>query len=201
MRKLGLMGGTFDPIHLGHLMIAETAREELSLDGVLFMPTGCSYLKDGRQIADREDRFRMTELAIADNPYFTVSRMEIERPGNTYTADTLAQLHDREPDTEWYLLTGADAFLMMDLWVRPEEIFRYATVVCTVRDDGDERALSDACTDYGQRFQARTCLLSLGRMDISSTDIRNRLKEGRSVRYLLPEPVISYIDEKGLYRS
>ena len=201
MRRIGLMGGTFDPIHLGHLILAETARDELSLDGILFMPTGCSYLKDGKQVADREDRYRMTELAIRDHPGFTLSRMEIDRPGNTYTADTLAQLHREDPDVEWFLITGADAFLMMEHWVRPEEIFALCTVACTVRGSDDRGRLEEAGKTYAERFQAKTALFPLMRMDISSTEIRGRLRTGKSVRYLLPGPVIEYIREKGLYQT
>ncbi|MCR5675627.1 MAG: nicotinate-nucleotide adenylyltransferase [Lachnospiraceae bacterium] len=213
-RRIGIMGGTFDPIHIGHLLIAQAALEELSLDRVLFIPTGCSYLKEGRQIADREDRYRMTALAVGDHPQFAVSRMEIDRPGNTYTADTLRILHEEVPADTFYLLMGADSFCMLDQWREPETICKLATLVCAERSD-EENTHADTPLVHpvrgrtpetqrdllAERFGAKSVILSVGRMDVSSSDIRARIAAGKSVKYLLRDPVIDYIREHGLYRE
>ncbi len=200
-KKIGLMGGTFDPIHIGHLLLGREALEELSLDEILFMPTGCSYLKEGRKVADREDRYEMARLAIRGEPSFAVSRMEIDRPGNTYTAETLTLLHEEQPDTSWYLLMGADSLKMLDKWVRPEVICELATLVCAVRGDEDHVSLKACCDALKEKYDARTQILSLGRLDLSSSQIRARIADGLSVRYMVPDAVLSYIDEHGLYRE
>ena len=198
-RRLGLMGGTFDPIHLGHLLIGETALEELMLDQVVFMPSGFSYLKEGRIAAGREERYRMTLLAVEGNPHFSASRMEIDRPGRTYTAQTLRELHEQNPADQWFLLMGADSFLYLDHWVEPETICALSELVCAVRGDDDRERLLEKKEFLKERFGAVCHILTLGRMDISSSDIRKRLEEGRSVRYLLRDGVLRYIRETGLY--
>ncbi len=209
-KRIGLMGGTFQPIHNGHLALAETALRELALDAVLFMPAGRSYLKAEQADRDREDRYRMTALAIEGHPDYYLSRMEIDRPGNTYTADTLRELHALYPGNEWYFIVGADSLFLMSRWVRPEEIFARAVIACAVRDgktaDGQEvhadlGELEALREDFAVKYGARIKLLHLPRVDISSSEVRKRIASGESVEGMLPDAVIRYIGERGLYRE
>ena len=199
--KIGIMGGTFDPIHIGHLLLAETAREQAALDRILFIPTGISYLKEGRGVSDREDRYHMTALAVADHPDFYVSRIETDRPGKSYTADTLIQLDENYPGNTWYLIVGADALMMMDSWVRPQEIFSRANILCAVRGEEDQAGLAEKCLLLHERFGADCQVLSVGRFDLSSSEIRQRICEKRSVRYRISDTVFDYITEHGLYQK
>ncbi|MCR5092573.1 MAG: nicotinate-nucleotide adenylyltransferase [Lachnospiraceae bacterium] len=199
--KIGIMGGTFDPIHLGHLLLAEAAREEAGLDRILFVPTGISYLKEGRDVSDREDRYRMTALAIKDHPSFFLSRIETDRPGKTYTADTLRELDEQYPGNTWYLIVGADSLMMMDSWIRPEEIFSRANILCAARGDDDQIKLSEKCRFLRDRFGAECRVLSLSRFDLSSSEIRDRIRGGKSVRYQVSDSVFEYIKEHRLYQE
>lgn len=199
--RIGLMGGTFDPVHTGHLLLAQAALEECALDAVLFIPTGCSYLKMDRGISDRVDRLAMTEFAIESEPRFFISPIEVERPGNSYTADTLKELHAAYPDCRFSLILGADSVMMLDKWVRPEEICAQADLICACRDGHETDELSVQTGLLKERFSARIGLLKTGRFDISSSEIRERVRTGKSIRYLVPEPVMDYIYRKKLYRK
>lgn len=227
--KVGIMGGTFNPVHNGHLLLAETAREALGLDQVIFMPSGNSYMKDAASILDKETRGRMTELAIAGNPHFSFSGRELEREGPTYTCDTLAGLRSENPGTCYCLILGADNFFILEKWKNPEFIFQNCMIAVALRgeeghgeqtDDipspGFRKSVSPSiCSGHTtektntvegmaeylrQKYRADIRLLPGRRMDLSSTEIRARLREGKSVRYMLPERVLEYINENGLYR-
>ena len=185
--RLGILGGTFDPVHLGHLILGETAREELSLDQVLFIPTGVQWRKAAREIAPAEHRVAMVRLAIAGNPGFSLSTVEVDRPGPSYTADTLEQLRDVYPDAGMFFIVGRDALEDMANWVRPERIRELATIVVAARD-------GEAPGEGAQR-------LGMPEVGISATDIRERVADGRSIRYLVPAAVEAYIREHGLYKT
>ena len=135
MKRTGIMGGTFNPIHMGHLIIAEKAREQFNLDEVLFLPSGVPYMKDCREVLPGKIRMEMTALAIQGNPFFAVSAMEVEREGRTYTYETLEKLREQNPDTEYYFILGADSLWKIETWRKPERIFAACHILAAVRDD------------------------------------------------------------------
>ena len=199
--KVGIMGGTFNPIHNGHLILAEHAREYCSLDEILFIPSGNSYMKDYEQIPDGETRISMTALAIANNPYFALSAMEVERKGPTYTCETLAELKKLHPETEYYFIVGTDNLFSIETWWKPEEILACCTLIVAARGAKDESAILKKAADLKEKYNARIILLPERKFDISSTEIREKIKRGESVRYLLPDKVITYIEKNRLYKE
>jgi nicotinate-nucleotide adenylyltransferase len=187
--RLGVLGGTFDPVHIGHLVLGEAAREQLNLDRVLFVPTGVQWRKAGREIAPAEHRVAMVQLAIQGNPAFEVSTLEVERPGPSYTADTLGTLAAENPGAELFVTLGRDAYQDLPNWVRPERIRELATVVVAAR--GGE----------GANVAAPAVRLEMPEIGISATDIRRRVAGGRSIRYLVPATVEAYIRDQRLYEA
>ncbi len=200
-KKTGIMGGTFNPIHVGHLLLAENARDSFGLDEILFIPSGRSYMKQEAEILDRRERYEMTSLAIEGNPAFSISDIEVRRKGNTYTCDTLSRLKASEPETEFYFIVGADSLFSMETWREPERIFRDCVVLAAVRDDKDSDKLQGQISYLEEKFNARIYQITFKEIDISSTDIRMRLANGQSIRYMVPDKVISYIEEHHLYRE
>ena len=198
--RLGIFGGTFDPIHIGHLAVAEEARVVLCLDEVLFLPAGQPWFKEGQEVSDATHRIAMVELAIASNPYFRASDMEISRPGPTYTLDTLRELR-REvgPGAEMDLLLGLDALSELDRWHLPDQVLDMATVIGIRRPgfEGFDAAKLAALSPDGS---AEVTMLPGPMMDISGLELRRRVSQGRSIRYLVPGDVEAYINEHGLYR-
>jgi nicotinate-nucleotide adenylyltransferase len=184
--RLGVLGGTFDPVHLGHLVLGEAAREQLSLDRVLFVPTGLQWRKAGREIVLAKHRLAMVRLAVRGNAAFKVSTVEIERPGPSYTADTLEELA-KTADVELFLILGADAYEDLPNWVRPDRIRELATIVVAARKGESAMVRSPAVR------------IEMPEMGISATDIRERVAGGRSIRYLVPAAVEGYIRKHGLY--
>lgn len=199
-KKTGIMGGTFNPIHIGHLMLAEWAHTDASLDEILFMPTGQSYLKRDLKVISGEDRLHMVNLAIDGCSYFRSSDMEILRGGNTYTYETLESLKEMEPDTDFYFIMGADCLFSIENWKCPERIFGAGKMLAAVRGNASWEAMEAKCQELQQRFGAQIKLLPFPAMEISSSDIRQRVNEGKSIRYMVPESVISYIEDKQFYR-
>lgn len=196
--RLGVMGGTFDPIHIGHLVIAEEARVRLSLDEVLFMPARVSPFKLGNTCATGDDRYHMVRLAIADNPSFRVSRMELDRQGPSYTVDTLKALREAYgSQVEPYFILGMDSLETLPHWRRPNDIIRLARLVVVTRPGFavDWRALEGAIPG----LRRATEMIDTVRLDISSTELRERVREGMPIRYLVPAPVEAYIREHRLY--
>ncbi len=192
--RLGVLGGTFDPIHFGHLLLAEEARIQLALDAVLFIPAGEPPHKSSQQ-ASVEQRFLMVSLATASHPQFHVSRLEIERLGISYTVDTLHALHTTFPQAALYLLLGADAAFDLPQWRAPEVICRLATVVAATRPGFSLDTLLRGPTATGICFTP----LPIPGLFISSTALRQRVSEGYSLRYLTPDVVASYIAKEKLY--
>ena len=199
--KVGIMGGTFNPVHNGHLLLAEQAREYCNLDEILFMPSGNSYMKEHDEIPDGETRISMTALAIEDNPYFALSTMEVERKGPTYTCETLAELKKLHSEIQYYFIIGADNLFSIETWWKPEEILACCTLIVALRGDKEERAILNKAADLKEKYNASIILLPERKFDISSTEIREKIKRGESVRYLLPDKVISYIEKNGLYKE
>ena len=200
-KRTGILGGTFNPIHVGHLILAENAMEMCDLDKVLFIPSGCSYLKDPEEIAETRHRVAMTELAIKDNDRFEISVIEADRPGNSYTYETLELLTEAAPDTGFYYIVGADTLLFMENWKKPEEIFKRCTVVCAKRDGHTGKVLEEKAAYLRDRFNADIIIMDVSETNVSSSMIRNLLAEGKSCRYYLADPVLGYIKENGLYSN
>lgn len=186
------MGGTFDPIHHGHLVAASEVASELDLDEVVFVPTGQPWQKAGKKVSPAEHRYLMTVVATASNPSFTVSRVDIDRPGPTYTADTLRDLRRQRPDAELFFITGADALEQIMTWKDIEELWDLAHFVGVTRP-GHE------LTDFGRGTDIT--LMEIPAMAISSTDCRQRVNHGKPVWYLVPDGVVQYIAKHRLYRS
>jgi nicotinate-nucleotide adenylyltransferase len=194
------MGGTFDPIHFGHLVTAEEALIEFNLDRVIFMPTGLPVLKADRDVTPAEDRYLMAVLATASNPDFDVSRIEVDRPGLTYTVDTLRTLRDTYgPATQLFFITGADAVWDIVSWRDAETIADLATFIAATRPGCDLDAARRAHEVAATRFRIE--YVNVPALAISSTDIRGRVAARRPIRYLTPETVAAYIDKRGLYRE
>ena len=198
--RLGIMGGTFDPIHLGHLVAAEEALVQFNLDRVLFMPTGQPAFKADETVTPAEDRYLMTVLATASNPDFDVSRIEVDRPGLTYTVDTLHSLRALfGPGTELFFITGADAVWEIVSWKDAEQVADLATFIAATRPGYDLDAARRAHEDAETRFRIE--YIEVPALAISSTQLRERIQSRRPVRYLMAESVIAYIDKRGLYRE
>jgi nicotinate-nucleotide adenylyltransferase len=194
-RRLGVMGGTFDPIHHGHLVTAEEAYWQFDLDEVLFVPTGRPWMKDHPDLSPAEDRYLMTVIATSQNPHFSVSRIEIDREGETYTVDTL-RLLQKEHGSELFFITGADAILEIFEWKDPEDVLSLAHFIAATRPGYDiARFEAKAPTRH-----PNVSVMAIPALAISSTDIRGRVREGSPIRYLVPEGVKTYIDKAGLYR-
>ncbi len=199
MKKVGIFGGTFNPIHTAHLLIADSALETADLDEVLFVPSGCSYLKNAAEILPAKDRIRMTGLAIEDNPGFALSTIETEREGNSYTCDTILELKKRYPEQEYYLIEGADSLFTMEEWKDPEIIFQNCEILAAMRGSKRKEDVEEKIAVLKKKYGARISLLPVGYMEISSSLIRERLRAGKSVRYMLPEKVWKYIIKNNLY--
>ena len=194
MNRIGVMGGTFDPIHHGHLVAASEVADRFHLDEVIFVPTGQPWQKEGKTISAAEDRYLMTVIATAANPRFSVSRVDIDRDGPTYTIDTLRDLRELYPDEALYFITGADALSSIMSWHVWEEMFQLAEFV-GVTLPGYELREDMLPAD----IQERVHLVEIPAMAISSTDCRTRAAEGRPVWYLVPDGVVQYISKNSLY--
>lgn len=196
--RLGIMGGTFDPIHNGHLVAAEQAYADLGLNVVVFMPAGRPAFKLDKKVTGGEDRFAMTLLATADNPHFLASRFEIDRGGVTYTADTLRRLRELYPDNvEFYFITGADAIAEIVLWHDADVIARTAHLVAATRPGYDLDHAMDAIAESGIDFDVT--YLSVPALAISSSYLRERVARGQGLRYLTPDAVTGYLHKHRLY--
>jgi nicotinate-nucleotide adenylyltransferase len=196
--RLGLMGGTFDPPHYGHLVIAEEARLVFGLDRVDFVTSADPPHKQEREITPAEHRYAMTLLSVASNPFFRVSRREIERAGPSYSVDTLRDYGREWPGAELFFITGADAILEILTWRRAEEAVRLCTFIAATRPGYDLSRLERVLPP---EYLSRVRTVSVPGVEISSTAIRERIARGKSIRYLVAEPVEQYIATYGLYRE
>jgi nicotinate-nucleotide adenylyltransferase len=193
MNRIGVMGGTFDPVHLGHLVAANEVGHVLGLDEVIFVPAGRPWQKDADLLAPAEDRYQMTVLATRPNPLFAVSRVDIDRPGDTYTVDTLRDLRAEHPSAEFYFVLGADALSALPTWNEPDELLTLARFV--------------GCTRPGHQLRGpvaaddRITVVEVPALEISSSLCRDRVRAGLPLRYLVPDPVADYIAKRGLYRE
>lgn len=196
-RRVGVMGGTFDPIHHGHLVAASEVADMFHLDEVIFVPTGQPWQKSAKVISAAEDRYLMTVIATASNPRFSVSRVDIDRKGPTYTVDTLRDLHTRFGDkADLFFITGADALAKILSWKDAEQLFRLAHFIGVTRPGFQ---LSDA--HVPAESAGSVSLVQVPAMAISSTDCRNRVASGQPIWYLVPDGVVQYITKHHLYRQ
>lgn len=201
-RKIGVMGGTFDPIHHGHLVAAEEALYALKLERVIFIPTGDSFHKPQNRISSPEDRYMMTSLATLENDNFRVSRIEIDRHEPSYTVDTLREMRHWFPQGEasFYFITGIDAVSTMMGWHEHESLPELCSIVAVSRP-GYEKEGADSLRSFPDFFKNAIIPLTIPSLSISSTEIRKRVREGKNIRYLIPQLVEQYIRKKGLYRE
>lgn len=201
MQKIGVMGGTFDPIHVGHLMLAEWAIDAAGLDQVWIIPTGQSYMKADRQILPGSERLYMAELAVEGNDKLKCLDIEIARGGYTYSYETMEQLKSLYPEDHFYFIEGADCLYSMENWKYPERILASCTILAAMRGDAVLQELEVKKTELLKRFGGNIQLMPFPQMSISSTEIRERLKQGKSVRYMVPDKVLMYILKKGFYHE
>ena len=199
MRRIGIMGGTFDPIHYGHLRAADEAHAAFGLSEVIFVPTGQPPHKTGERVSSADKRFMMTVLATVDCPYFSVSRIEIDKTGKSYTIDTLRQLKSLPEylDTEFYFITGLDAVLDIVSWKNPEEIMSLCKFVAVSRHGYTHTRMEELPED----LRSAIIPLEIPLLAISSTGLRERVRRDRSIRFLVPPSVEHYIRKKSLYRD
>ena len=196
--RLGIMGGTFDPIHHGHLVAAEAAYDRLCLDQVVFMPAGSPAFKQDKRVSSGEHRYAMTLLATSDNPHFLASRFEVDREGITYTAETLTRLRELYPENvEFFFITGADAIAEVVTWHDAGTIARLAHLVGATRPGYDLAAARKAFAEAPYEFEVT--YLEIPALAISSSYLRERVAHGQSLRYLTPDPVTGYIHKHQLY--
>jgi len=199
-RKIGIIGGTFNPVHIGHLLLAEWAKEAQGLDEILFIPTGCSYIKQQCSVLAGSERMKMVELAIQDRSDFFCCDIEINRPGNTYTYETLEMLHINNPGAEYFFLMGADCLFAIESWKCPDRIFNSCTIIAALRDGNSLPQMQAKCLQLEKRFHGKIELLPFISLGISSSEIRKRVAAGHSVRYLIPDTVLDYINLKHFYQ-
>lgn len=200
LKKIGLMGGTFNPIHIGHLVMAEETRKSFNLDKILFIPTGTPPHKTIKEQVSAEDRYIMTLLATASNEYFEVIDLETKRKGTSYTIDTIRELKDIYIDSEFYFITGADAILEIETWKDTEELLGICKFIAATRPGFNVNELKSGIKELENKYNRQISSLTIAPLDISSTDIRKRLKSGKTIKYMVPDSVINYINKKQLYR-
>jgi nicotinate-nucleotide adenylyltransferase len=193
-RRIGVMGGTFDPVHHGHLSAASEVAARFSLDEVVFVPTGTPWQKSHRDVSPAEDRYLMTVIATASNPRFSVSRIDVDRPGPTYTIDTLHDLRRASVDAELFFITGSDALAQILGWRNADELFELAHFVGVSRPGYEP-------VDLAGFPPGAVTLLEVPALAISSSDCRERVERGDPVWYLVPDGVVQYIEKRSLYRG
>ena len=200
LQRIGVLGGSFDPIHLAHLLMAESAREALGLDMVLFVPVREQPLKQGRPVTPAAHRVAMVELAIGGNPHFALSRVDVDRPGPSYTVDTLRALREewgKQGEVEMWFIAGADSLLTLPRWRDPEGILAHARLAVVGRP-GSTLDLAELQATLPQ-LPAKVDWIDAPLIEISATDVRRRVAEGLSIRYRVPDAVREYILREGLY--
>jgi nicotinate-nucleotide adenylyltransferase len=196
-RRLGIFGGSFDPVHLGHLVLAEQCRVQGELDRVLFVPAARPPHKSDRELTAFHHRVEMLTLAISGNPAFAVDELEKDRPGPSYTVDTLEAIHRREPAAELWLILGADSVVDLPKWYEPGRIVEMAGLLVVGRPGMTMPDAAELHRDLGRTV--RTCAVESPLIGIASRDVRRHLTEGRSVRYQIPRAVEAYLEDKKLY--
>ncbi|MCR4933760.1 MAG: nicotinate-nucleotide adenylyltransferase [Lachnospiraceae bacterium] len=197
--KIGLFGGTFDPIHNGHLWIAKSALESCLLDKVIFIPSGISYMKN--DVLDVYHRVNMVKLAISDCPKFYLSTIESSKEKNSYSYETVSEYKEMYPNDELFFIIGFDSLENMIKWKNPDIIFEKSTVLVALRGDADEGKANNLIASYIEKFNAKIVMIKCEKIDVSSTQIRHDIKTGLDVRSFLPAKVYDYIYKNVLYKE
>ena len=201
MKRIGIMGGTFDPVHNGHLLLGKQAYEEYGLDEIWYMPSNIPPHKKDHKITSSEDRIAMLRLALKDIPYCVVSEFEMQREGNTYTVHTLALLKEEYPEYKFYFIIGADSLFQIERWYHPEKVMAMTSLLVSGREyDGAERTFDEQIAYLTEKYGAEIMPLHNEEVDIASADIRRRVAEGKDITKDVPEAVENYIMAHGLYR-
>lgn len=199
MRKIGIFGGTFHPIHIGHLVLADQAMAQYQLSQIWFMPSKRPPHKQSHQLCEDEHRKNMVRLAIESNPAFQLCEIEFEREELSYTSDTLKLLQERYPEDEFYFLMGGDSVMYLDAWHEPAEIFRLAHILASSRTDISREQIDEKLLMLRQQYGARIDFVDMPNIDVSSHEIREGVADGKPVRYYLTEKVYQYIIENRLF--
>lgn len=199
MARVGILGGTFDPVHLGHLQMAEDAYRQAGLDLVLFMPSKKPPHKQGRRITSEEHRAAMVTLAIEDIPQFIYSDYELQREGITYTADTLRNLQEEHPENTYCFILGGDSLFQLEEWYHPEEIMGRAEILAVSRYGMAKEQIGKKVDELRKKYGATIQIVEMSRLDISSSEIRNRVRQGKALDDMVPYHVEQYIREHSLY--
>ena len=200
MKKVGIMGGTFDPIHIGHLILGENAYQQLGLSRVVFMPSGNPpHKKDREGRASDEQRMDMVKLAIASNTHFKFSSMEMNEDGYSYTYLTLEKLNEKHPDTRYYFIIGADSLFDFKGWRNPQRICDACTLVVATRNHTSDEELDKAIMDVRETFGAEIVKLNTENIDVSSHQLRDWIAAGKTIKYYAPDEVINYIKSYHVY--
>jgi nicotinate-nucleotide adenylyltransferase len=201
MKKIGVMGGTFDPIHNAHLAVAEEARREVGLTEVVFMPAGHPYFKEQAAISPKEDRLNMVKLAIAGKPYYSFSRMELDRPGPSYAVDSMAKMKARlKPEDELYFVMGWDSLMSLYRWHEADRLIKTCRIIASPRPGYPKPDVESLEKDLPGIAQ-RAIVMERPLIDVSATEIRQRVSRGLPIDSLVPLAVAEYIKEKGLYKG
>ena len=201
MKRIGIMGGTFDPVHNGHLLLGKQAYEEYGLDEIWYMPSHIPPHKKDRKITESEDRIAMLKLALQDLPYCVVSEFEMKREGNTYTAQTLELLQQEYPDFQFYFIIGADSLFQIETWYHPEKVMALTTLMVSGREYENAQCTFEEQIAYlTEKYGAKILPLHNEEVDIASAEIRKRISEGKDISQIIPSEVASYIQVHGLYR-
>ncbi len=199
IKKTGIMGGTFNPVHNAHLILAEQAYEQFGLDRIIFIPSGTPAYKNLDSVIDASHRYEMTRLAIEDNEKFDISDIDIRREGNTYTVDTLQVLKDEMPDSELYFILGGDSLFQFENWRSPEKILSMCHIIAACRDSHNAEQMQLKADELNARYGSDIKLLNTPLIDISSSALREMAAQGRSIRYYTTDKVFRYIKENKLY--
>lgn len=199
MKGIGIFGGTFNPIHIGHLIVAQEVLSAFKLDKIVFIPTGNPPHKDKREVAPALDRYEMIRLAISGNSYFEVSDIEIKREGYTYTYDTLINLKNMYHD-KMFFITGYDAFKDSITWKNAEKVYKMVSFIVVNRGELNEKLIKEI-NEKRIKFGVDVDVLKIPNIGISSTEIRYRVSKGQNIRYMVPDSVLNYIENNKLYRG
>lgn len=200
-KKVGIFGGTFDPIHCAHLILAEHAWEQFQLDTVLLMPCAVPSHKENQEITAALHRSRMVQLAIEDNNHFKFSNFELERAGITHTADTIRLLKQEHPECDYFFILGADSLFDIEKWYHPEEILGQVPIIAAVRGEMDQEDLKKQIAYLQQRYpSSQIAWLDTPHIEISSTMIREHVRQGKTIKYYVPKDVEKYIYQQKLYQ-
>lgn len=199
--KVGIMGGTFNPIHFGHLIIAENAFDYYNLNYVIFIPSGDPPHKKEQEIISKEHRLIMTSLGIEDNNHFDVSKIEVDKKGYSYTVETLLDFKKENPNNTYYFIIGSDSLFQLTTWKNSELLFTLCHFIVALREDYNLDEVKNVMLELEEQYKAKIHLLPMPIIEISSSEIRNRVKDGKTIKYFVPKDIEHYIYTNNLYKN